>query len=492
MKYWWLIYIFLFVSCGKEVFAPQTKRASQQAEPVQVTSVNQCAKHTLIEPQVDLLYIVDNTGSTYFLNSEVKASIANTITYLDTNKFDYRIVIIPMVNPGNNPKIVVSKYAIPGVSLTNINNINVTSFFSPMTTGNAELGFLRALSFIGTNVQSNPSSSGLFRKNSNTIIVNISTEDDTDIIRDGWNVIADNYNLRRTQFQKFTKSYWLNPAHYGQTMDNGWAKLDANKLRYISVVPHSITNSYHCNVTSSRVGTRYKFMSKDLYIYSGDTDQDSRTWMDSYDLCSGNFSAIFDGINNSIESVVLGHTYNYWLIAESSCGITPGSITVDKYSGGSYLGSLGVYPSDPNGFEYIGYSSNQNTRELPTPGEPETGYFVRLHGTGKVSYPQCIVINTTAPPDYYGYLVIPQQPDLGTVSITKNGSAIPQSGTNGWSYIGYFSNKNIRVTGANDDTALSSGCHPAVNRTGHFIKLHGPAIYTNSDSIEIDYKAAPL
>src|SRR5690606_9073055 len=93
--------LFLF-SCGKEQFGTAAQQESSQADPLKAFHQASCASHTLIKPKVDILYVVDNSSSTYYLGDSIKSSINKTATSV-SKEFDYRIIGIPLIPTGTNP-----------------------------------------------------------------------------------------------------------------------------------------------------------------------------------------------------------------------------------------------------------------------------------------------------------------------------------------------------------------------------------------------------
>lgn len=77
----------------------------------------------------------------------------------------------------------------------------------------------------------------------------------------------------------------------------------------------------------------------------------------------------------------------------------------------------------------------------------------------------------------FNYIVLSDQPNPSTISVTKNGVSIPQSSTNGWQYVGYR---------ANQATSFS----PAMSnvKSGYMIQLTGSAVYKGTDLINVTYK----
>ena len=78
----------------------------------------------------------------------------------------------------------------------------------------------------------------------------------------------------------------------------------------------------------------------------------------------------------------------------------------------------------------------------------------------------------------FNFVVISEtdEPDPNSIVLTKNGVTIPQSATNGWTYIGYQTNH-------------ATSDYPTVGnyRTGYMVQLNGSAKFKGSDTISIDY-----
>jgi hypothetical protein len=180
----------------------------------------------------------------------------------------------------------------------------------------------------------------------------------------------------------------------------------------------------------------------------------------------------------------VGHTYNKWQVSSSTApeAIDPVDIQVTKLTPSGAATTLTMNQD----FTCCSTGTNVNTRIAPTPGEPKTGTFIDLTFAGRVSYPDCLVVRTRTPTEYYGFAVAPTKPRPETIVVRIRGANVPQSSTNGWSYEGYRENQNIKVD-VNGNPAA-----PALNRTGYFIKLNGSAKYASGDTIELFYTPAPL
>lgn len=463
-----IITILLVASCGEEIITQNT--VSEKFTPPQTQSfaMNTCAQMTFVKPPVDILYVIDNSGSTLSSSFQsIKGQIQNTI-FTISNDFDYHIYFAPLHPNANDDIATYPLLANNPSSLPNISQVNLTQpenleMFGQASGNNEEYGFTRALNLINFN-----RSNGIFRDGSNLIVVMISNGDDTEAVTSiGGNKVFDSfkYSQIKEQFKSLTKLYAeSNPVNN---------PMNAEALRFISLVAGS-----NCNGWTH--GATYQMMSRDIYEYQSFTDNNINK--DTMDLCSQNYSQLFTPINNSINAIVVGHKYDHWKISSASeSQIQADDIEVTKIKPDGSKTTITEGPT--NGFEYLGYQTNINTRYEPTPGEPVTGLVIKLNGNARVEYPDCIVAKTQTPTEYFGYVAVPREPDLESVKIEINGSIVPQNATNGWSYLGWRDTINIKVPGPTNASVT-----PALNKSGYIIQLHGNAIFTNGDSISVFYK----
>ena len=463
-----LLALSFLASCGEETIAPTTQSTTFTTTDIQTFDVSTCSQMRLEKPPVDILYVIDNSGSTVAGSFQsIKAQIQNTV-YNISNEFDYHVYFAPLnAGPSDSingyPLIVSNPSSLPSTATVNITSVENLNMFAQASGNNEEYGFQRVKNIIDHN-----RSNGIFRNNSNTIVIMISNGDDTQsLINVGGNRVYDAsvFNNSVLNFKKYTKKY-----AQSSSVSN---PMNAESFRFLSLVAHNSCNSW-------TPGVRYKDMSKQLYDYQGFSDNNSAK--DSVDLCSQNYTSLFSAVNNSIRSVIVGHKYDHWKISSSSASnIQEDDITVHKVmSDGS---QVAIPRSATDGFEYLGYRSNQNTRYEPDTGEPQTGLMIKLNGSARVAYPDCIIAKTRTPTEYFGYIVLPRDPDLSSMEIKIDGVKYNQSNANGWTYDGWKEAQNIKVGGPTGASVL-----PADNKTGYFIKLHGNAIYTNGQTISVYYK----
>ncbi len=453
-----------FYSCSKEEFvSKKVTDNSNSTNPIQYFSDQRCSTFSLVKPKVDFLFLWDNSGSQLFVTPETKSALNQLILKISSS-FDFRMLLAPLLpsTTGSDPQYLVASnpdnlnsYA-TGLLTPYDQAPNKLSTFPTSNLGSREDGLNRVLTIMNTN---RASGTGIFRNGAYTMIVIMSNGDDNSFVPEGWTpneAQALTYvGSKRDDFQNLRDNI-----------------LHSLQLRFFSLVGHQTCSEV------PRVNVVYKTMSSYMYSESGASDQQG-TYPDSYDICSMDFSNMFDGINSSISYQVVKHVYNYWPIATSaSVAIDSNKITVTK-------DGANVPRSSSNGYEYVGYQTNRNTRIQPSAGEPFTGYMVKLNGSAQVTYPECLIINTQTPAEYFGYIHLANKPDVGTVFVSIDGTTIGQSTTNGWEYVGYKNNQNVKILDQSHPTTPGT---PALNKTGYFLKMNGNGIYTNNSKVEVKYQ----
>ena len=86
-------------SCGKQSF-----------DVVQTQHDSGAPGSTSIAPKVDLLLAVDNSGSTYSVQSKLNAAISGFLSQLNTQDWDFRVTAIPLTGAPTISAISASKY----------------------------------------------------------------------------------------------------------------------------------------------------------------------------------------------------------------------------------------------------------------------------------------------------------------------------------------------------------------------------------------------
>lgn len=455
----------LLSSCGEEILTQNTLSETFLAHDIETFQQNTCSAMRLIKPPVDILFVVDNTGSTLDQDFQaIRNQIAATVSTI-SNEFDYHIYIAPLKKlPGQDnsayPLIVsdTSTLNTTALNIMQLKDLGTSNFFNQATGGSTESGFERVYELVNENT-----ANGIFRPDAHTITVMISNGDDTDVIKSS----------------NFGKSF--DPVAFAQKKQKLLglaATLNSESFRFISLVPHTSCHGW-------RAGTYYKRMSAEIYdAHPGSVEPygDDPSMKNSRDLCSKNYSNLFSVVNNSIRHQLVGHKYDHWKISSAqSSAIQEDDITVLKVSQNG--ATVSIPQSTQNGYEYLGYKQNINTRYLPDPGEPVTGLVIKLNGNARVAYPDCIIAKTRTPTEYFGYAVLPREPQVETLKIEINSQDIPSDSQNGWTYEGYKETLNIKVPGPEGVST-----EPAIFKSGYFIKFNGSSIYTNGDKINIYYK----
>lgn len=459
---------FLF-SCGEEALITKDQNEVFKSQDLQAFELSTCSQMTFRKPPVDILYVIDNSGSTLAGSFQsIKTQIQKTVNTI-SNEFDYHIYFAPLhPAPSDSiqgyPLMISDPDSIPSLASVNLTTSDNINMFAQASGNNEEYGFERAKNLINYN-----RSNGIFRNNANTIVVMISNGDDTEsqtTIQGNKVFDSQKYSQIREEYKKFTSTY----AQVNSVSN----PLNAQSFRFISLVAHSSCNSWV-------KGSTYKMMSQDIYEYQNFTDNNSGK--DSVDLCSQNYATLFSTVNNSIQAVVEGHKYDHWKISSSSeASIQTDDISVSKLKkdGSTEV----IQPDSTNGFEYLGFKTNQKLNYAPTDAnETATGLIIKLNGNARVEYPDCLIAKTRTPTEYFGYFAIPREPDLATVKVEVNGKAQPQSVGNGWTYLGWRDTQNIKVPGPTNVSIT-----PELNKSGYMLQLHGDAIFTNGDTIKVYYK----
>lgn len=483
-----LILIFLLsllTGCPDGAFKPNERKDSSVSNPIQFSSNLSCSSFTLIRPQVDFLFLWDNSTSTNFINPSTQAALNNTIDLI-SDRFDYHIMISPLLGSGNsNSKLITYDPNGLGSSALSmkIDRSQASNALSQLPTvqGNYEAGVDRAVSILGSNI-----SNGVFRQGAYTMVVIMSNQDDNSWVSGAF---PTSYDRNAYINQKINDLMCLRGNYSGSCSGQS---LNSLQMRFFSIVAHSQS----CGGSQPQFDSNlvYKKMSELAYSIpytNGNPSPISGSYpYDSTNICNvGNFANIFDGINNSIQDQVISHQYDWWPIASSgSSSIDPNEIVVTK--GGTTLNKL-TEPVAPGvtGFTFTNSVQTQNTRYAPTSGEPYTGYMVKLYGNARVTYPECLSVQTQTPKEYFGYVNMVSKPYEPSITLKIDGQTIPKSTTNGWSLMqsggqpSYYGTFNIKIEGPGD---YDQG-YPALNKSGYFLKLNGNAVYSNSSVVDVQY-----
>ncbi|EQC48198.1 hypothetical protein M899_2797 [Bacteriovorax sp. BSW11_IV] len=508
-----IIALLLLFSCGKEQFS--VNRNVDQGSTPEKNNIGTyaCANYTLVRPQVDLLFLWDNSSSQTYTRAEVKQALNKVIDYV-SSRFDYHIMMAPLIGTGNTSSYFFSyNYFNPGSGIQVINKESASSYLGSFQTGGAtkEAGVTRAVDLLATN-QSNQ----VFRKNAYTIVVLMSNDDDNSYVSGdfGGTQNQDAYVRGKTHDLlclrgAYSGSYHNDKSKYYANCSNA-TSLNSSMMRFISISALGTSSSCSATVGMFRSGTTYRAVSQNIYgaTYDGNlanvpSDQSSRTMYygegnDAYDICRGEYAHIFDGVNNAITDTVLKHKYKYWPIAKTNENVDESEIIVKTNSGQEFLpitGATTVNGQEVTGYKFLGnVNLTRDTRYFPTSGEPYTGKMIELFGAAKdVVWPDCFKVTAKTPTLYYGYVALTQgKPAESTINLKINGQTISQSTVNGWQLIKsgsqpqFISNQNILVTSPTNSTPVVPGEY----QSGYFLKLYGSAIMSSGSTYTIDYEPA--
>lgn len=490
-------------ACSDPKFGVVRGQKQTSAPNLQTSSFQQCSNFTLIRPQVDLLFIWDNSSSSVFINDQTRQAL-NRIVDNVSSRFDYHIVLAPLLR-NNNPvnwNVKLVSYDTAGLNNQAMsmriakdqaaNNLNF-----PLGSGSREAGLERTRELIANNI-----SNGVFRQGAYTITVLMSTEDDESYMTGQFA----NDNLKRDFVDnKIDELLCLRGNHSGNCSG---PTLNSSMMRFLSIVSRNPTLCTANGIQNTRTGVAYEYTSSKIYsaLYTNSipqpTDQNgaetvsrgpafgSYQAFDATDICRRDYHGIFDSVNSIIQDTVVNHRYNRWPVAGPNASVDPNSLVVRKSNGQEYypVGS-GPVPAGTDGYRYIGNQTNTPTRFEPSVGEAFTGHMIELFGDAQVTYPECLMVTSTTVREYYGYALLGTSPPLETsIELRINGSLIPRCSssatcTNGWIYDGYRSNQNLKVVSPTNLNPAS----PADIRTGYFLKLFGNAVYTNGDNVNVNW-----
>lgn len=482
MKIQWSVFLSFFLlfalaGCGGEEFGSTPQTAKSEADTLKNYSHSSCSTYTLIKPKVDVLYVVDNSSSTYYLSSDVKKALSNTVNSLSRD-FDFRVIGTPLLATSSNVSSANENYQVmtnsTGDGLAGIptDSRRITSagsfsFFNNAPVSGVERGTQRVVEFI------NHHQNGLIRPNSYLIIVLVSNGRDQDLETDqgfgngSTEPNNSNFIARHASFTNIRNT--LNPI----------------QLRFMAVT----AQTHNCKPGYWTSNHSYVRMAKQLYQDSQANDNDSK--QDAFDLCQAqNITSIFTSINNSIKQVVLKHEYSHWPItfAENNEMVDLDEIRVHKVSsnGTSVELTRGIqWNYDGNPATSVVRTVNTRSGPLPRPGvgEPVTGrHFIAFNSP--IIYPDCVLVTSVSRTEYFDHVVLPQNPQVNTLALRINGRLIPKSDTNGWSYPS-AAPQTINIKAPYPTPADEN---PPVMRTGFMIKLNGSDNYYKSgDSVQADY-----
>lgn len=455
MKIQWsvLFALFLFVlaGCGSEQFGSVPQ--STTSNPDAVSSYNQlsCSSSTLIKPKVDILYVVDNSGSALSMSDAIKTSITNTIGSI-SQQFDYRVIgtkLIPDTATDYDYRVMTnSEDALPNTGKKIISASEMPFFTMPVVGAPREAGLKRTVNFINNN-------GSLIRNNSHLIVILVSNgrDNEAEIDDDG---LASTPTIQQPVFS--TRIGELNSIKSAKSLV---------ELRFMPVTAHSD------NCTPGARSSMNSYVAAGN-IFGGEV----------FNLCGNNVSSLFAQVNSTIQQETIPHVYRYWPItfAENNEMVSISEIQVYKVSPNS---APTLMPS--SSWTYRKIPGGTNTRIQPTVGEYSSlSHFVEFNPSSYVRWPDCVQIKSVSRTEYYKYIVLNKAADTTKpISVRINGSVVSSAN---WSYRGYVGTTNIKANYPNpgDD-------QPPVTKSGYMIEITNPASYYKSgDSVEVSFTGAAI
>lgn len=449
----------------------QSNEAPRNEEISHIHQQASCSRSFDSKHFVDIVYVVDNSNSSFFISKDIKDAVLSSIAGISKD-LDYRIVMTTLLKTANgndefhvlasNPT-TLPEYA----SSKRVSSVSEFLVYFNKVQSSQERGLESVRSFIAEHSSMTPASDRLLRQGAHLFIILLSNGRDTDV---ELGVLGrSGETVQNTLVYNERKDSFLNLK----------ASLSSQQFRLLSFVPFS-----GCMKSGFKTSEKsYIQMSKELYNQTPfPTDQSNNLTPDSYDLCSELSS--LRGINAIIHQAIGLNIYKRWPITFTDSEIFLNSNQIQVYK--SSPSSRPELLSDSS----WSYVSNQNqaffnTRILPTEGEQTSARHLIEFTTGnEVEFPECIQIASTEYPEYFGYIVVEKNPEISSMVVKINDKIIPQNSTNGWSYLGEQI-RNIKVQHKN------SSDQPASIRSGYLIKLNGSNNYYEAgDNVELHYQPA--
>lgn len=459
--------LLLLASCGKEQFGTASKSESTSVSGLEKYSATFETKMTLLKPKVDIIYVIDNSSSTFHMQQALKDSVTATLGTI-SNQFDLRVISIPLISTSTLDYSVFTNSTDSLPSTSNIvpsANLLLNPIFSNIQDGE-ERGLARTLDFMNHH-RSTGTSPSLLRPNAYHLIILVSNGHDQEVEKVwGSNGETQLHTVNGTSTTVFSQRL----TSFSQLKTN----LQSQQLRLFSVTASrkctmkTNSSTYRSGWISSELS--YQNMSKELYQLAEATDSSTR---DVYDLCEDGLSKLFAGVNKSIKEEVVPHKYLYFPItfANDNPIVDTNTIQVKKISGNTITTLTGwTYEHYPNGV-------SKPMRTDPASEYVTSKHFIRLNSNQPLVYPDNILITSTSLVEYFQYVVIPRPAkNDGSIVVRINGNNIPATAI---SYEGYKANSNIKPSGSNT---------PDVLKSGYFIKITSSTyFYKSGDSVDVYY-----
>ena len=217
---------------------------------------------------------------------------------------------------------------------------------------------------------------------------------------------------------------------------------------------------------------------------------------DSYDLCDQKPKDFFRQIVNDMNQFRISFKYQYWPLGDMT-NIDPKQLKVFHSTTGKEI---------PNSsYQYIPETDSRNILlPVPTNGqeasEVVSGPFIKLLTADLVQWPECLLVQKSAFPKFYGHFVLKDQPRLDSIVIYKQGKKMAQLSTasaineSGWRYEGFRESQLLLIASPVDRSIpnFSAAELDTYRRAGYVITLYGDAVYTDGEKLEVYFKKAPI
>ena len=471
-----LVILNLIISCGNEQqFSSPTVAKSDSACDYNYYLENSVqTKFSIVGPKVDFIFIWDNsTSMSNYKNNLLMKKVNESVNRL-SDIFDVHMLFAPLLKVGDenidNGHYIADNSDGLDNSIRNKlilkENINSSISNFPKKSGSKERGFERTIELLNQN-----KNNGFLRKNSHTIIVLISTGDDTN------------------------SSQLVNQV--ATTMINIKSEIgNKRQFRFVSIVPH--TDS--CLIPTTKKSTRYIELSKTIFNYFKNNSpkhglSSTDTYPDSFNACDDNqIIRSIETINETIN--IDDHIYQYWPIAPSSFELDPTKIDVKKVDTRNNR-IVQIQENNTNGFKYIGKKEVLNIGEPPTEQDIENSHFIQLFNEAKVFYPDYLVVKTQSPKNFFGFVRLQFKPYLKNLYLEIDGKTVPRlkNDPNGWEVVckGKIINEQcdsgpieqeIKIETPDDWPAYRL---KGEKSSGYFLKLGKNVVYSNNSVLRVRY-----
>lgn len=307
-------------------------------------------------------------------------------------------------------------------------------------------------------------------------------------------------------------------------LDSFLSGLDDKWDYHFTVVPTSsklpLTSKYIVAQDCSTINSQYCLSGASKTLFSQAPSGTNYTWINSINTSNGSYDATFTNTISNLNDPSMQSTN--FLRPDAALAVVVLS-NGDDVSGMSYptdymsYQGTGMMIPNPNSANAVAsfnsFKSYMNNTVKPIPGLSKFYAVVASNnfsscygyaawqgarymnmangstGVGGAWYDMCggglssvlsnisSQLSTMMQAFIFNYAVIPDQPIVSSIVVKKNGTVVPQSNTNGWSYVGFLSNQPIAFAP-----------YPSNNQTGYFVKMNGTAQYSGTDVITIDYQ----